>query len=85
MTDHSTCWSNGYTAGYAAAMLKAARIADGHRAMNLDCGNVLGGTACSSVAAFIVQAAREAGCWDDSLPQPLVPAKADFKAKDAQP
>lgn len=70
-------WSEDFSAGYAAAMLQAARIADGHRAMNLDYGNSLGGVACSSVAAFIVQAAREVGCWDDSLPQPLIPAKSD--------
>ena len=77
MTDHSTCWSRGYTAGYAAAMLKAARIADGHRAAS---GNTVAGVACSSVAAFIVQCAREVRCWDDSLPQPLITAKADLEA-----
>lgn len=77
MADKSTAWSSGYTAGFAAAMLQAARIADGHRAMNLDCGNTAAGVACSSVAAFIVQAARDVNCWDDTLPQPLIPAKSD--------
>lgn len=80
MADKSTAWSNGYSAGFEAAMLQAARIADGHRAANLDCGNAAGSIACSSVAAFIVQAAREVGCWDDSLPQPLIKAKSELEA-----
>lgn len=84
MTDHSTCWSRGYTAGYAAAMLQAARIADGHRALNLDSGHIVAGVACSSVAAFIVEAAREAGCWDDSLPLPLIAAKSDKPIADGE-
>jgi hypothetical protein len=70
-------WSKGYKHGFAAAMFQAARIADGHRAINLDAGLIEAGVACSSVAAFIVQEARERGCWDDSLPQPLIPAKSD--------
>jgi len=61
-------------------MLKAARIADGHRAANLASGNTVASVACSSVAAFIVQGAREVRCWDDSLPQPLITAKADLEA-----
>lgn len=79
MADKSTTWADGYSAGFAAAMLQSARIADGHRAANLDAGNILGGTACSSVAAFIVQAAKEVGCWDDSLPQPLIKARSDLE------
>ena len=59
-------------------MLKAARIADGHRAANLASGNTVASVACSSVAAFIVQCAREVRCWDDSLP--LITAKADLEA-----
>ena len=77
MTKKADIWMEGHRAGFTAAMLKAARIADSHRAMNLDSGHTIAGAACSSVAAFIVQAARDAGCWDDSLPQPLVRAKSD--------
>lgn len=83
MPDKSTTWSNGYTAGYAAAMLQAARIADAHRAMHLDNGNTDAGIAASSVSAFIVQAAREVKCWDDSLPQPLIKAKSDIERENA--
>lgn len=75
----STKLADAYRKGYGAGMLDSARIADGHRAMNLDSGNTAAGIACSSVAAFIVQAAREAGCWDDTLPQPLIKAKADTR------
>lgn len=77
MADKSTTWASGYTAGFAAAMRQAAQIADSHRAMHLDDGKTDAGLACSSVAAFIVQAARDVHCWDDSLPQPLVKAKSD--------
>lgn len=72
-----------WKAGYAAAMLRAATIADSHRALQLDSGRVEAGCACSSVAAFIVEAAREMGCWDESRKQPLVPAKADAPADPA--
>lgn len=70
-------WNEGYNAGYAAAMEKAARIADGHRAMQLNAGRTEAGCACSSVAAFIIEAAREKGLWNESLPLPLVRARGD--------
>ena len=80
MADQSTTYANGYSAGYAAAMLQAARIADSHRAMNLNSGMTEAGLACSSVSGFIVQAAREAGLWDESLPQPLIKSNAEREA-----
>ena len=79
MADQSTAYAAGYSAGYAAAMLQAARIADSHRAMNLNSGQTVAGLACSSVSAFIVQAAREKGLWDDSLPQPLIKSNAEMQ------
>lgn len=81
MTDKSTAWAEGYSAGYAAAMQKAARIADGHRALNLNSGNHVAGMACSSVAAFIIVDAREKGLWDESLPLPLVLSDAEIAAR----
>lgn len=72
MSDQSTAWVKGYSAGYAAAMEQAARIADGHRAMHLNSGKTIAGIACSSVAAFIIEAAREKGLWNENLRLPLV-------------
>lgn len=72
MSDGNPEW----LAGYAAGLLKAARIADGHRALNYEAGNALGGAAASSVAAFIIEAAKDAGVWDESLPVPLIPDPA---------
>lgn len=80
MGDKSTVWAKGYSAGYAAAMEQAARIADGHRAMHLNAGDTNSGIACSSVAAFIVEAAREKGLWREELKEPLVLSDAERAA-----
>lgn len=66
-----------FKAGYAAAMKRAATIADSHRAMHLNGGRGEAGCACSSVAAFIIEVARDVGCWDESLKQPLVLSESD--------
>lgn len=68
-------YSDGYRAGLKAAMFRAALIADSHRAMHLDDGRMKEGIAVSSVAAFIIQAAREWGVWNDNLKLPLVKSK----------
>ena len=72
-----TEWSDEFREGYKAGLIKAAYIADGHRAMNLNNGQADAGIACSSVAAFIVQEAREKGLWPEGLPQPLIKANQD--------
>lgn len=83
MPDQSTAWSRGYSAGYAQAMEKAARIADGHRALQLNSGRVEAGLACSSVAAFIIQEAREKGLWRESLSLPLVLSDEEIAEKNS--
>lgn len=65
-------YQDGWRSGLDCAFLRAARIADSHRAMHMNLGHTEAAMAASSVAAFIVQAARECGAWDDSRPQPLV-------------
>lgn len=65
-------WMKGYMAGLAAAYLRSARIADGHRAMALGSGHTVAGVAASAVAAFIIEAARDAGVWNETLNLPLV-------------
>ena len=68
-------FTEGYLTGLKAAMFRAALIADSHRAMHLDNGKLPEGIAVSSVAAFIIQAAREWGVWNDDLKLPLVKSK----------
>ena len=68
-------YADGYQAGLKSAMFRAALIADSHRAMHLDNGKLAEGIAVSSVAAFIIQAAREWGVWNDDLKLPLVKSK----------
>lgn len=80
MSDKSTAWSKGYSAGYAAAMERAAYIADSHRAMHLNNGQLEGGLACSSVAAFIIAVAQEKGAWREELKSPLVLSNAERAA-----
>lgn len=89
MAEKKSAWDNGFDAGYAVAMEQAARIADAHRAMHLNDGQTLCGVACSSVAAFIIQAARERGLWREELKVPLVlsndeRARADKAKGEAQ-
>jgi hypothetical protein len=45
--------------------------------MHLDNGKVMEGMAVSSVAAFIIQAAREWKVWNDDLKLPLVKSKSE--------
>lgn len=71
----SDFYTEGYRAGLKSAMFRAALIADSHRAMHLDNGKLAEGIAVSSVAAFIIQAAREWGVWNDDLKLPLVKSK----------
>ena len=70
-------YNDGYRAGLKAAMFRAALIADSYRAMHLDNGKVMEGMAVSSVAAFIIQAAREWKVWNDDLKLPLVKSKSE--------
>lgn len=65
-------FQEGWRAGQGSAFLRAATIADSHRAMHMNLGHTESAIAASSVAAFIVQVAREWGVWDESRPQPLV-------------
>jgi hypothetical protein len=48
--------------------------------MNLNAGHSVAGVAASAVAAFIIAAARDAGVWDETLKQPLIPADTDTAA-----
>ncbi len=70
-------YTEGWRDGLASAFLQCARIADGHRAIHLNAGCTMEGMAASSVAAFIVQRARECGVWDNSRPQSLIQAECD--------
>ena len=73
--------TEGYRAGLHDAMFRAARIADGHRAMHLDSGRTMEAMAVSAVAAFIVQSAREWGAWNNDLQLPLVKSKGESDDK----
>lgn len=59
------------------AFYQSALIADSHRATHLDSGDVTAAASASSVAAFIVQQAREWSVWNDSLAQPLILAECE--------